>query len=235
MAADAHHARGPRGAAQESPRVVARRRKVVAATSVAGATLLGVSLSTKPDSAPFYALTLGTAAAWSIGGLTSGPIHLGWLEDREHRLRRPWITPVATGVAAFGVFYAGALVARQIPFLEEAISGILQFAEEGNMPLVLLTTYANGAGEEIFFRGALYSAFPHHQAAVASTGIYALATTTTRNPSLVLAAVVMGSLFALQRRASGGLQAPLLTHLTWSTLMVRYLPPLFRRAQQARG
>jgi len=38
----------------------------------------------------------------------------------------------------------------------------------------------------------------------------------------------MGILFALQRRATGGVQAPLLTHLTWSTLMLRYLPPLFR-------
>jgi uncharacterized protein len=43
----------------------------------------------------------------------------------------------------------------------------------------------------------------------------------------------MGTLFSLQRRASGGLQAPLLTHLTWSTLMVRFLPPLFRRAHLA--
>jgi membrane protease YdiL (CAAX protease family) len=223
------------GEQQESAAVVTRRRKVVAVTSVAGATLLGVSLSTKPDSAPFYALTLGTAAAWSIGGLASGPLHRGWLEDRDRELRRPWITPIATGAGAFGVFYAGALVAREIPFLEEAISAILQFAEEGTMPLVLLTTYANGVGEEIFFRGALYSALPHHQAAVASIGIYALATTTTRNPSLVLAALVMGTLFAMQRRASGGLQAPLLTHLTWSTLMVRYLPPLFRRAQQSRS
>jgi hypothetical protein len=46
---------------------------------------------------------------------------------------------------------------------------------------------------------------------------------------------VMGSLFALQRRASGGLQAPLLTHVTWSTLMVRYLPPLFRHAHREAG
>jgi membrane protease YdiL (CAAX protease family) len=218
------------GEAREPTAVVVRRRRVVAATSVAGATLLGVSLSTKPDSAPFYVLTLGTAAAWSIGGLVSGPLHRGWIEDRDRELRRPWIVPVATGAGAFGVFYAGALVAREIPFLERAISAILQFAEEGTMPLVLLTTYANGIGEEIFFRGALYSALPEHQAAI-STAVYALATTTTRNPSLVLAAVVMGTLFGLQRRASGGLQAPLLTHLTWSTLMVRYLPPLFRRAR----
>jgi membrane protease YdiL (CAAX protease family) len=39
----------------------------------------------------------------------------------------------------------------------------------------------------------------------------------------------MGMLFAWQRRATGGIQAPLLTHLTWSVLMLRFLPPLFRR------
>jgi hypothetical protein len=45
----------------------------------------------------------------------------------------------------------------------------------------------------------------------------------------------MGPLLALQRRASGGLQAPALTHLTWSTLMLRYLPPLFRAAERNGG
>jgi uncharacterized protein len=58
--------------------------------------------------------------------------------------------------------------------------------------------------------------------------VYMLATVATRNPALVLASGVMGALFGLQRRSSGGIQAPLLTHLTWSTLMLRYLPPLFR-------
>jgi hypothetical protein len=38
----------------------------------------------------------------------------------------------------------------------------------------------------------------------------------------------MGTLWGLQRRSSAGLQAPVLTHLTWSALMLRYLPPLFR-------
>ena len=44
------------------------------------------------------------------------------------------------------------------------------------MPLVLLTTYANGLGEEVFFRGALYATLPHERAVAASTGVYALAT-----------------------------------------------------------
>ena len=60
-----------------------------------------------------------------------------------------------------------------------------------------------------------------------STAVYALSTSATRNPALVLAASVLGTVFALQRRATGGVQAPLLTHLTWAALTLRYLPPLF--------
>ncbi len=217
---------------EESEQVVRRRRRVVAGVSVAGAGLLGVSLSTRPGSRQFYGATLSVAAVWTLGGLLSGPLHLGWIQARDHHLRRPVVTPVLTGVGAFGFFYGCALVARQVPVLDKAIGRVLLFAEEGQGPLVLLTTLANGLGEEVFFRGALYAALEHHPVS-ASTAVYALATTTTRNPALVLAASVMGSLFALQRRASGGLQAPVLTHLTWSTLMVRYLPPLFRRAHES--
>jgi membrane protease YdiL (CAAX protease family) len=212
----------------DPPEVLSRRRKVVIGTSLAGAGLLGISLSAEPGSSKFYVLTMGTAAAWTLGGLASGPLHLGWVEGGDSNLHRPVATPIATGVAAFGFFYGGALVVRRIPFLRRAIGSVLQFAEQGHMPLVLLSTYANGVGEEIFFRGAMYAALPSREAMLASTGIYALATTATRNPSLVLASLVMGPLWAMQRRASGGVQAPLLTHMVWSTLMVRFLPPLFR-------
>ena len=91
---------------------------------------------------------------------------------------------------------------------------------------MLATTLTNGAAEELFFRGALYDA-AGRRAAPVSTAAYMLATTATRNPALVLASGVMGALFAWQRRATGGVQAPLLTHLTWSALMLRFLPPLF--------
>ncbi len=216
---------------EESAVVRRRRRRVTTGVSVVGAGLLGASLSTRPGSARFYGATLSVAAVWTAGGLLSGPLHLGWIQLRDEQIRRPVVTPVLTGVGAFGFFYACALVARRIPVLESAISRVLVFAEEGDESLVLLTTLLNGLGEEIFFRGAIYAALDAHPVE-ASTAVYALATTTTRNPALVLAAVVMGSLFGMQRRASGGLQAPVLTHLTWSTLMVRYLPPLFRHAQE---
>jgi membrane protease YdiL (CAAX protease family) len=219
----------------ETPAVARRRRGVVAGVSVLGTGLLGLSLSTRPDSRAFYALTSAVAATWAAGGVASGPLHLGWIESRDQNLRRPVVTPVATGVGAFGFFYACALVARRIPVLDRAIGNVLQFAEEGQGPLVLATTLANGLGEEIFFRGAMYAALDPDHAVVASTAVYTLATASTRNPALMLAAGAMGTLFGLQRRASGGLQAPVLTHLTWSTLMVRYLPPLFRHAHAGRA
>lgn len=212
--------------------VTRRRRRVVAGTSVVGATMLGASLSTPPGSTRFYVSTGLVAGLWTVGGFASGPLHLGWTEGEDHQLRRPVVTPVALGVGAFGLFYGAALVAKKIPVLDRAISGILTFADEGEDKLVLATALANGLGEEVFFRGALYAAMPAHPV-VASTAVYTLATTATRNPALVLAAGVMGSLFGLQRRASGGLLAPTITHVTWSTLMLRYLPPLFAPAPNA--
>lgn len=205
-----------------------RRRKVVAGVTAAGAGLLGASLQTRPASWQFYAATAGVAATWIAGGFASGPLHLGWMQDRDDTLKRPVVTPVLTGAAAFGGFYACALVAKRIPVLDEAISSVLAYAHQGNTGLVLATTLANGAAEEVFFRGALYAAIGEQHPVALSTAAYGLATVTTRNPALVLAATVMGTLFGAQRRASGGIQAPVLTHLTWSVLMLRYLPPLFR-------
>ncbi len=210
-----------------------RRRRVVVATSLAGAGMLGAGLSTKPDSPAFYGITLGTAATWVIGGLASGRLHLGWMEYGGG-MRRPLVTPLLTGVGAFGVFYAAALMCKRIPPLERAISSILSYADQGSNGLVTFTTLANGAAEEVFFRGALFAAVGTRRPVVASTGVYMLATLATRNPALVLASGVMGALFGLQRRSSGGIQAPMITHLTWSTLMLRYLPPLFRDSTNER-
>ena len=208
--------------------MVNRRRRVVTASAVVGAGLLGVGLSTRPGSRAFYTTTMGVAAVWAVGGFASGPLHLGWIQHQDSSIRRPVVTPVLTGVGAFAFFYGCARVAKEIPPLSRAIAAVLQFADEGEDSLVLMTTLANGLGEELFFRGAVYAALGEDRPVLASTAVYTLATLPTRNPALVLAAGVMGSLWGLQRRASGGLQAPVLTHLTWSTLMVRYLPPVFR-------
>lgn len=212
----------------ESPAVLRRRSRVVAGVSVAGAGLLGLSLSARPGSRGFIVLSLGVAATWLAGGIASGPLHLGFIQSRNDVLRRPVVVPILIGAGAFGVFYGFASVCRHIPVLDRAIAKVLTHADLGSFPLVLFTTLVNGAAEEVFFRGALYAAFGSGHPATVSTGVYTLATAATRNPALVLAAAVMGALFGAQRRSSGGIQAPLLTHLTWSVLMLRFLPPLFR-------
>lgn len=211
----------------ESPVAFRRRRRVVAATTVAGAGLLGTSLSTRPGSPQFYTLTAATAATWITGGVASGPLHLGRSFGRADRLRRPVLMPIVLGVIAFVPFYACALVCRRIPPLNRMLTSVLAYAHQGSSLAVAATTLVNGVAEEVFFRGALYAAHAGSTPVVVSTGTYVLATAATRNPMLVLASAIMGTLFGVQRRATGGIQAPLITHLVWSALMLRFLPPLF--------
>ncbi len=212
---------------RESDAAFRRRRRVTGAVSVAGAGLLGLSLSQKPDSKEFYGLTMAVAGTWVAGGVASGPLHLGWMRSPRATLHRPLVTPVLTGVGVFGAFYAAALVARRIPLLNRAVTRVLRYAHQGNPALVTMTTLTNGVAEEVFFRGALYAAAGTTHPVLKSTAVYGLATVSTRNPALVLASVVMGVLFGWQRKVTGGIQAPVLTHLTWSALMLRFLPALF--------
>lgn len=201
-----------------------RRRRVVGVTTGVGAVLLGAALSTRPGSRAFYLSTTGVAATWTLGGLLSGPLQRGWVRTRDQRLRRPVLAPVVTGVGAYGVFHACALLAGRVPSLQRAIEDALALADEGDERLVLLVALANGLGEEVFFRGALYEALEDRHPVALSTLVYTLTTVPTRNPALVLAAAVMGTLFGLQRRATYRVQAPVLTHLIWSVLMIRRLP-----------
>jgi hypothetical protein len=194
-----------------------RRRGLLTTVTAAGTGLLGLSLSARPGSGRFYALTNAVAATWVAGGLAAGPPPRG-------RSRHPVVTPVLIGAGAFGVFYATALVARRVPVLSRAVTGVLVYAHRGSGPAVFATALATGAAEEVFFRGVVQEP---GTSVVTSTAVYALSTVATRNPALVLASIVMGTVFGLQRRATGGVQAPLLTHVVWSALMLRYLPPLF--------
>ena len=212
---------------RETDAAFRRRRRVTAGVAVGGAGLLGASLSSKPGSPTFYGLTMAVAGTWVVGGLASGPLHLGWMFTPDRQLRRPVVTPLVTGVGAFGTFYCAALVARRVPVLDRAITRVMRYAHQGSTPLVATTALANAVAEEVFFRGALYAAIGVERPVITSTAIYVLATAATRNPALLFASLIMGALFGMQRRITGGIQASVLTHVTWSALMLRFLPPLF--------
>jgi hypothetical protein len=198
------------------------------ATGAVGTAVVGRSLSSRAGSREFYVLTFGAAGSWLAGGLVAGPVPLANEQTRRNPIRDLLVVPVAVGSGMFGLFYLGALVARRVPGLDKALTSVLSYADAGSSPLVYATTLANAIGEEVFFRGALYAAPVPHRAMVISTLGYVLSTTATRNPALILASAVMGTVFAVQRRNTGGVLAPTVIHLTWAALMLRFLPPLFR-------
>jgi uncharacterized protein len=210
----------------QSDTAFVRRRIVVGITLAVGATLLGLSFSVRQGDPAFYPLTFGLAATWTLGSLLSGPLHLGHIL-RGGTLRRPIITPIASGLLLAAVFVAGAFFIRTIPALASLTEDVLGYARLGNLWIILAITLVNGIAEELFFRGALFAAIGIWHPVLISTVIYALATIAGGNAVLVFAAALLGTVVALERRASGGILAPILTHITWSLTMLLVLPPIF--------
>lgn len=181
----------------------ARRGPVLAAAGTGAAALLGLSLSTRPGSPRFYFLTMGLAGTWAAGALSSGPLPLD--KPGSRRGARSVVMPVLTAAGAFGLFYGAARLARHIPPLSRAIGDVLDYADGGAKPLVLLTASANAVAEELFFRGALWTAAQQTYPITTTTLAYAATTAATRNPALVLAGTATSVLFGLQRQATGGI------------------------------
>jgi membrane protease YdiL (CAAX protease family) len=214
---------------RQSDAAFLRRRIVVAITLALGATLLGLSFSVRQGDPAFYPLTIGLAATWTLGSVLSGPLHLGHIH-LAGRLRRPTITPIAVGLLLAALFVLGALIVRTIPSLVRLAEDVLGYARLGNLWIICVITLVNGIAEELFFRGALFAAIGVRHAVLISTVLYVLATVAGGNLVLVFTAAVLGTVVGLERRASGGILAPILTHVTWSLSMLFVLPPLFAAA-----
>jgi CAAX protease family protein len=214
---------------RQSDAAFLRRRIVVAITLALGATLLGLSFSVRQGDPTFYPLTFGLAATWTLGSVLSGPLHLGHIH-LAGRLRRPTITPIAVGLLLAAIFVLGALIIRTIPSLVRLAEDVLGYARLGNLWIICVITLVNGIAEELFFRGALFAAIGVRHAVLISTVLYVLATVAGGNLVLVFTAAVLGTVVGLERRASGGILAPILTHVTWSLSMLFVLPPLFAAA-----
>jgi len=211
---------------RESPGALRRRQWVTAAFVVIGAVVLGLSLRISPGNPSFYPATFALAAVWTVGAFASGPLHLGRTLHGDQPGPRPVLVPVVYGALLAAVFVLGGLVVRQVPWLDAQVRHVLDHAQEGSVPLLVVITAVNGVAEELFFRGALYAATTRHPVVV-TTVAYAAATLATGNVMLAFAAVLLGLLVGLERRATGGIQAPVITHVLWSVTMLVALPALF--------
>lgn len=203
-----------------------RRRVVVALTSLIGALALGAALAIRPGDALFYPATIGVAVVWAVGALASGRLALGRSRSRNGRPGRAVVQGLVCGGALLLVFLAGALVVAQVPVLRGPVDGLLDHARYGSLAIVASVTALNGIAEEMFFRGATYAALPPRWRIAGSTAWYAASTLVSGVPLLTFAAVCLGLLTAFQRRATGGILGPIVSHLTWSLGMLVCLPPL---------
>ena len=208
---------------QRDTRAGLRRRQLVTiAVVLIGAGVLGYSLRIDPGSPDFYVATLALPAVWVAGAFASGRLHLGRLISGS----RPVLQPILLGLTLSAVFVLGSLVVREIEPLAVYVRSVLEYADQGSMSLLLFVTVVNGIAEELFFRGAAYAAIPRHPV-LWTTVAYVVATLATGNVMLAFAAILLGTVCGLQRRASGGVLGPILTHVTWSSTMLFVLPQLF--------
>ncbi len=211
---------------RDSDRAWKRRRIVAALTLLVGAIGLAASLRMDRDSPYFPLAALAVAAVWAGGAFASGRLHLGRIAV-DGRLQRPIIQPIVAGLALAAVFIAGAFLTRLVPPLADQARSVLAFAEYGSIAALTVTTLLSGIAEEVFFRGALYAAIRDGRQIWVTTALYAVATALTGNVMLAFAAIVLGVVTARQRWSTGGILAPILTHVTWSMCMLHVLPHIF--------
>jgi uncharacterized protein len=210
----------------EPPSIKRRRRVVVAIVLLLGAGVLGLALRRHPGESSFYWLALALAAVWALGAFASGPLHLGGICWRG-RNQRPVITGTVVGLVLGAVFVVGGLIAREIPAVSELITRVLQYTDQGSWRFTMAVALVGGIAEELFYRGALYTALGRHHPLLVSTVVYVVATLASGNPMLGFAAIILGTVCALERRATGGVLAPILTHFVWTLVVLLALPPLF--------
>ncbi|OBK37324.1 abortive infection protein [Mycobacterium sp. 1245111.1] len=211
----------------EPPGVVRRRRIVVAVVLVLGAATLSLALRKHPGEPGFYWWSLVLAGVWALGAFVSGPLHLGGARWRG-RNQRPVVSGSTIGLLLGGVFILGGLIVRQIPAAAELVTRLLHYTDQGSWRLTMAIALLAAIGEELFYRGALYTALGRYHPLLISTVIYAIATlASSQNLMLAFAALVLGTVCALERRATGGVLAPILTHFVWTLVVLLGLPPLF--------
>jgi uncharacterized protein len=200
--------------------VVDRRSTRVAVVAlVVGAALLGVTLNVDDGSWEFYVAGFAMAATWVIAYVLA--------PTRSRPDRRRTVDAgvgVLVGTAMFGVFIAGSWFLHRIHLFENAVDELLRTADSSTIGWVMTLACVNAVAEELFFRGTLIDAARGRFAMTVGVVPYVLATVPSGNIALVIAAAVMGTVFAGLRVRTEALTASITTHLIWSGLMILAFP-----------
>jgi uncharacterized protein len=212
----------------ETPEQLVHRRWVCAVTLAVGSFMMAWTLRTvrvSPADPVLYAAIFALCATWVVGTLLSGKVYLGAGNRRNGGSgSRAIAQSLLLGLLLTGVFLAGSAVVAVIPGLRDPLVGMLTGVQQGIIPMVIGLFILNAIAEELFFRGGLYAAIGGQHEVLITTSVYALSTVPTGIPVLVVGAAVLGAAVGFQRRVTGGVLGPIVTHLTWLAGMILLLP-----------
>ena len=199
-------------------------RRVVIPAAL-GATGLFVSATSAAGSVGFYLATFFTAAVWIITWLLVG----NRSDFRGHFLRNT-VRGVMLGVVLIAVFVLGAVVVRVIPGLAGPVEQLLANMSQGTVWITLATLVVNGIGEEMFFRGVVDTQFTQVMkpwvAMAWQIVLYIVVTAAMGVPLLFVAALLIGGVATMEKRATGSLISASIMHVTWGLGMAFLLPVL---------
>ena len=174
---------------------------------------------------PFWPATATTFGLIGIASLVAGDP--SWCRDKEFGVAS------AVGVASGLVLYAATRVvvalATRLPVLHGSVVDLYRRAREiGFVTVLALTLLVAVPGEELFWRGFL---LPELRDAVGSvTGAIltwaaaAGVAAAWASPPLLAGAVVGGALWTALAAWSGGVLAPIASHVVWTAMMLVWPP-----------
>jgi len=196
-----------------------RSTRVAVVALVVGAALIGLTLNVEDGSWEFFTAGFALAATWVVAYI------LAPTKSRPDRRRLVDAgIGVLAGTAMFGIFIAGSWLLHRIHLFDDAVDELLRTADSSAVGWVLTLAGVNAVAEELFFRGTLIDAAGGRFAMAVGVVPYVVATVPSGNVALVIAAAVMGTVFAGLRGRTGALTASITTHLTWSALMILAFP-----------
>jgi uncharacterized protein len=155
-----------------------------------------------------------------------------YLRTRLRPTRRLVVMGLASGVALYLCFCAGALAVQGTPLwpqVERVVELTRTTAPGAAAALVIVL--ATSPSEEVLWRGAVFARLtrrygPGWRPLVATTAAYALFIGTSGSLVLPLAALVCGAVWTRQRQVTGSIVPSLVSHALWSLLMYLYVPGL---------
>jgi membrane protease YdiL (CAAX protease family) len=168
----------------------------------------------------FWTRAAMAAAAIAIYAVAVDPGAIGHQFTRHH-----WyadlLVGLGGGVGLYAVFWIGEQVlVLLLPSLAAEVGDLYSLKGEAHpamMPVVLVVA---ATGEELFFRGLLW----HRAGVVAALLIYGAVHIPARKIILVAAALLGGALWGALFSWTGGLVAPVASHLLWIFMIVVWKP-----------